>query len=113
MENKRNQPAPVVQPTYWPSTRVVCISAFLDAGLGIGIYFLIQKKQNQKIVSNSDKSETKYVLVSMNGTSTTFTEAQVLEIKRLHEDGTSPIDIAEQFNTNVLMVSRIVYGIKI
>ena len=47
----------------------------------------------------------------MSGEPMTFTDKQVLEIKRLYEDGTSPIAIAEEFDISVVMVCRIVYSI--
>lgn len=88
-------------------------SVALGVGLGVGIYYLIQKNKCKDSQPVNNESGTKYVLVTMSGSPMTFTEAQVLEIKRLYEDGTSPTAIAERYGINVIMVSRVVHGIKI
>lgn len=111
MEQQITQP--VAHQANWSMTGVAFGSAALGAGIGIGIYCLIQKNKCKAEKPANNENETKYVLVSMNGTPATFTETQVLEIKRLYEDGTSPTAIADKYGINVIMVSRVVHGIKI
>lgn len=95
----------------WSTKNIALSSAALCAGIGFSIYYILHKKQHKQIKPAINGNDTKYILVSMSGEPMTFTDKQVLEIKRLYEDGTSPIAIAEEFDISVVMVCRIVYSI--
>lgn len=56
--------------------------------------------------------EVKYVFFSTDGKPVTLTEQDVFDVKQKYEDGVLPTAIADEYNTNAVMVCRIINSIK-
>ena len=88
------------------------ITGLVAASIVVGV-LVYRTPSSKKViqVTPNEKSEKKYVFVSIDGRHVVLSEFDVYNIRQLHKDGVLPSVIAKKYKISTIMVCKIIESI--